>query len=106
MEQSGFIQANVARLDPARLGRPLTLVVEVAVESERLDPLDAAKTRFAAAPKVQPCDDVTGEYAFVSPSAQLQEDFPRGRAHRRDGGAQQRDPVERGGVVGQRPAQR
>jgi Lrp/AsnC family transcriptional regulator, leucine-responsive regulatory protein len=65
MEESGVIVANVALVDPVRLGRVITLVVEVSVESERLDLLDAAKARFAAAPEVQQCYYVTGETDFV-----------------------------------------
>lgn len=65
MEQHGVIQVHVAVLDPARLGRLITLVVEVSVESERLDLLDAAKARFAQAPEVQQCYYVTGESDFV-----------------------------------------
>jgi DNA-binding Lrp family transcriptional regulator len=65
MEESGVIEANVARVDPAKLGRAIGLVVEVSIESERLDLLDAAKARFAAAPEVQQCYYVTGETDFV-----------------------------------------
>lgn len=65
MEESGVIEANVARVDPAKLGRPISLVVEVSVESERLDLLDASKARFAGAPEVQQCYYVTGETDFV-----------------------------------------
>ncbi len=65
MEENGVIEANVARVDPAKLGRPISLVVEVSVESERLDLLDASKARFAAAPEVQQCYYVTGETDFV-----------------------------------------
>jgi len=65
MEESGVIQANVAVLDPARLGQPITILVEVAVESERIDLIDAAKKSFAAAPEVQQCYYVTGEADFM-----------------------------------------
>jgi Lrp/AsnC family leucine-responsive transcriptional regulator len=65
MEENKVIEANVARVDPAKLGRPISLVVEVSVESERLDLLDTTKARFAAAPEVQQCYYVTGETDFV-----------------------------------------
>ena len=65
MEESGVIQANVAVVDPALVGRPVTVLVEVQIESERVDLLDAAKASFAAAPEVQQCYYVTGEADFI-----------------------------------------
>lgn len=65
LEESGVIQANVAVVDPALVGRPVTVLVEVQVESERVDLLDAAKASFAAAPEVQQCYYVTGEADFI-----------------------------------------
>ncbi|HWL69972.1 MAG TPA: Lrp/AsnC family transcriptional regulator [Geminicoccus sp.] len=65
LEQTGVIQANTAQLDPARLGRAITLIVEISVESERLDLLDATQARLAAAPEIQQCYYVTGESDFV-----------------------------------------
>lgn len=65
MEASGVITANVAVLDPAKVGRPLTIFVEVEVESERADRIDALKRRFAEAPEVQQCCYVTGEADFI-----------------------------------------
>ncbi|WP_159712857.1 Lrp/AsnC family transcriptional regulator [Geminicoccus flavidas] len=65
LEQTGVIQANTAQLDPARLGRAITLIVEISVESERLDLLDATRARLAAAPEVQQCYYVTGASDFV-----------------------------------------
>ncbi|GAA4118140.1 Lrp/AsnC family transcriptional regulator [Aminobacter aganoensis] len=65
MEESGVIAANVAVVDPDKVGRPITVIVEIAVESERVDLLDAAKASFAAAPEVQQCYYVTGEADFV-----------------------------------------
>ncbi len=35
MEESGVIRANVALVDPAAVGQPLTIFVEVQLESER-----------------------------------------------------------------------
>ena len=65
MEEEGVIEATVALVDPARVGRPITIVVEVHVESERLDLLDAIKASFADDPEVQQCYYVTGEADFV-----------------------------------------
>ncbi|WP_370540458.1 Lrp/AsnC family transcriptional regulator [Azospirillum sp. INR13] len=60
-----MIQANVAIVDPACVGRPLTVLVAVDVESERVDLLDAAKASFVAAPEVQQCYYVAGDTDFL-----------------------------------------
>lgn len=65
MEAAGVISANVAVVDPASVGQAITIVVEVKVESERVDLLDATKKSFAAAPEVQQCYYVTGESDFI-----------------------------------------
>lgn len=65
MQEEGVIEATVALIDPARVGRPITVVVEVHVESERLDLLDATKRSFADDPDVQQCYYVTGDADFV-----------------------------------------
>jgi len=65
MEVTGVIRANVALVDPAVLGQPITIFVEVEMESERADLIDAAKREFAAAPEVQQCYYVTGEADFM-----------------------------------------
>lgn len=43
MEEAGVIQANVALVDPAQVGQPITIFVEVEMESEGADLIDAAK---------------------------------------------------------------
>ena len=65
MEESGIITANVALVDPARVGRPITILVEVHVESERIDLLDATKASLAAAPEIQQFYYVTGDADFM-----------------------------------------
>jgi len=65
MEETGVIKANVAVIDPPSVGQATTILVEVYVESERMDLLDATKIRFAAAPEVQQCYYVTGDADFV-----------------------------------------
>ncbi len=65
MQAAGVIRANVAIVDPAKVGRPITIIVEVAVESERLDLLDAVKRRFVDCPQVQQVYYVTGEVDLV-----------------------------------------
>src|SRR6476659_1970877 len=48
MQETGVIRANVALVDPVVLGQPITIFVEVVMESERADLIDAAKREFAA----------------------------------------------------------
>lgn len=65
MREAGVITAIVALAEPASVGRPITIIVEVAVESERLDLLDAVKRRFAACNEVMQVYYVTGEADFI-----------------------------------------
>jgi Lrp/AsnC family leucine-responsive transcriptional regulator len=65
MQEAGVIEANIAVVDPARLGRPITLIVSVVVESERADLIENLKKSLKAAPEVQQCYYVTGETDFV-----------------------------------------
>jgi len=65
LEEAGVIRANVAIIDPDKVGRPLTIFVEVELESERVELIDAAKAGFAALPEVQQCYYVTGEADFI-----------------------------------------
>jgi len=65
MEEAGVIQANVAIVDPAQVGQPITIFVEVEVISETAELIDAAKREFAAVPEVQQCYYVTGEADFI-----------------------------------------
>jgi Lrp/AsnC family transcriptional regulator, leucine-responsive regulatory protein len=65
MEETGVIKANVAVIDPPSVGQAITILVEVHVESERIDLLDATKIRLAAAPEVQQCYYVTGDADFI-----------------------------------------
>ncbi len=65
MEQSGIIVANVALVDPEKVGLPLTIIVEVELVSETTEEIDAIKTRLSDTPEVQQCYYVTGEVDIV-----------------------------------------
>jgi Lrp/AsnC family leucine-responsive transcriptional regulator len=65
MEADGVIQGNVAVVDPASVGRPLTIVALVQVENEQASLIDEAKRSFTESPEVQQCYYVTGEMDFV-----------------------------------------
>ncbi|HBI82558.1 MAG TPA: Lrp/AsnC family transcriptional regulator, partial [Alcaligenaceae bacterium] len=52
MEGAGVITSTVAVVDPALVNRPITILVEVKLENERLDLFDAVKKRFVDCPQV------------------------------------------------------
>ncbi|PBC23536.1 MULTISPECIES: Lrp/AsnC family transcriptional regulator [unclassified Mesorhizobium] len=63
MEQAGVIASNVAIIEPAAVGQPI--FVEVELESERTELIDGAKRQFSQTPEVQQCYYVTGEADFI-----------------------------------------
>lgn len=65
LRSNGTIRKDISVVDESALGRPLTIVVEVTTENERLDLLDEMKRRFAMCPQVQQCYYVTGETDFI-----------------------------------------
>jgi len=65
MEASGVIRSHVAVVDPARVGQPVTAIVDVTIEREQLPLLDELKRHFRSAAEVQQCYYVTGEADFV-----------------------------------------
>lgn len=65
LRASGVIRRDISVVDERAVGRPLTIVVEVTTENERLDLIDEMKRRFANCPQVQQCYYVTGETDFI-----------------------------------------
>jgi Lrp/AsnC family transcriptional regulator, leucine-responsive regulatory protein len=65
MRENDVIVGNVAVVDPARLGRAITILVEIVVESERIDLIEGVRESLLAAPEVQQCYYVTGDADFV-----------------------------------------
>ena len=65
LRASGVIEAEIAVLDPARVGRGLILIVEVTLQNERTADLDRFTERMRAAPEVMQCYYVTGNADFV-----------------------------------------
>ncbi|WDD93814.1 Lrp/AsnC family transcriptional regulator [Burkholderia sp. FERM BP-3421] len=65
LRDEGAIEKYTAVIAPDALGYPLTVIVEVEVENERIDLLDAMKQTFSACPQVQQCYYVAGEWDFV-----------------------------------------
>lgn len=64
LRDDGVIAAEIAVLDPAKLGQTMTFVVMVELERERLDQIDAFARRAEAEPQVQQCYYVTGDADF------------------------------------------
>ncbi|SPK77633.1 Uncharacterized HTH-type transcriptional regulator y4tD (plasmid) [Cupriavidus taiwanensis] len=65
LEADGVIAANISLVDPARVGRPITVLVQVKLESERLDLLDEVKKRFVDCPQIQQVYYITGDFDFL-----------------------------------------
>jgi Lrp/AsnC family leucine-responsive transcriptional regulator len=59
------IEKYTAVVAPNAVGHGLTIVVNVEVESEQIDLLDAMKRTFEACPQIQQCYYVAGEWDFV-----------------------------------------
>lgn len=65
MRAEGTIKADVSVVDPVHVGRKMSFVVQVSMERERVDLLDAFKTQMRAEPTVQQCYYVTGSADFI-----------------------------------------
>jgi len=65
LEEEGIIRENVSIVDSALVGRPITIIVEVKLENERLDLLDEVRNRFTSRPEVQQVYYVTGNFDFL-----------------------------------------
>ena len=65
LQNTGVIRANVAVLDPEKVGKPLTIIVEVHLENERPDRTAPLRARIAAEDAVQQCYSVTGEADYL-----------------------------------------
>lgn len=75
LQELGVIAANVAVIDPVRLGRPLTVLISVQLGSERPELAQAFRARVASEPAVQQCYYVTGEadYSLIATAADMEE---------------------------------
>lgn len=65
MEKSGIIAANVVIVDPNKVDRSLTIIVEVELVSETAQGIDEIKKLFSQTPQIQQCYYVTGEADWV-----------------------------------------
>jgi Lrp/AsnC family transcriptional regulator, leucine-responsive regulatory protein len=65
LRQLGVISRDVSIVSGNAVGRPLTLIVQVSVDSELMDQIDAIKQRFSNCPQIQHCYYVTGDADFI-----------------------------------------
>lgn len=65
MEKDGIIAAQAACLEPAHVGLPITIVVEVELKTDSWGEISDIKKQFLNAPEIQQCYYVTGETDFV-----------------------------------------
>ncbi len=78
LEQEGFIAAYVALVDPRRLGRPTTVFVEITLQRQADDVLDAFEREVARIPDILECHLMAGTADYLLKiMAQDTEDFAR-----------------------------
>lgn len=65
LRAEGYVDADIAVLNPSKLGRGLMLIVEVALTSERPADLDRFRETMKAAPEVMQCYYITGASDFM-----------------------------------------
>lgn len=65
LRANGYIDADIAVLNPGKLGRSLLVIVEVALTSERPADLDRFREKMKAAPEVMQCYYITGNSDFL-----------------------------------------
>ncbi|WP_291737550.1 Lrp/AsnC family transcriptional regulator, partial [Leisingera sp. F5] len=65
LRDTGVIEKEIAILSPARLGREMTVIVQVVLERESRMHLDAFKRKMRQASQVQQCYYTTGEADFI-----------------------------------------
>jgi len=64
LRANGVISKEIAVIDQQKVGQPMTYVVMVEMERERVDQLDSFKQAAWAEPQVQQCYYITGEADF------------------------------------------
>jgi len=65
LRETGVIERETAVLSTAKLGRGMTVIVQVMLERESRSHLDDFKRRMRSAPAVQQCYYATGEADFI-----------------------------------------
>lgn len=65
LRETGVIESEIAVLSPSRLGREMTVIVQVVLERESRRHLDSFKRNMRKAKSVQQCYYATGEADFI-----------------------------------------
>ena len=65
LEQAGVIRRHVSLLDPARVGLPLSVFVQVTLERQIEQELDAFERAMLARPEVMECYLMTGDSDYL-----------------------------------------
>lgn len=65
MREEGVISADISLVDPAKVGKGLTMLIDVTLERERPDILTKFKDSMRGLPEVMQCYYVTGDKDFV-----------------------------------------
>tara|TARA_R110002167_G_scaffold98718_7_gene259397 strand:+ start:17323 stop:17820 length:498 start_codon:yes stop_codon:yes gene_type:complete len=65
MREQNLIQADISVVNPKAIGRAVTLIVQVSLERERADLMDAFKKAMKNNKAVQQCYYVTGSSDFI-----------------------------------------
>ncbi|MCW8884734.1 MAG: Lrp/AsnC family transcriptional regulator [Motiliproteus sp.] len=63
LEESGLIEQQVVLLEQKQLGLPITILVQVSLETQTRDKLDAFESEIAKIPEVMECSLITGSAA-------------------------------------------
>jgi Lrp/AsnC family transcriptional regulator, leucine-responsive regulatory protein len=65
LRETGIIEREIAIVAPAAVGRALSMVLAVTLDSEQLDVVTEFKRRIRNAPEVEQCYSVTGPTDFI-----------------------------------------
>jgi Lrp/AsnC family transcriptional regulator, leucine-responsive regulatory protein len=65
LEREGVIDGYVALVDPAAVGRPTTVFVEISLASQEEGHLDAFEAAIAQCPEVMRCHLMSGEFDYL-----------------------------------------
>lgn len=65
LESAGFIEGYAARLNGAAIGRPNTVFIEVTLNSQGSQALDAFERAVAACPAVLECHLMSGDFDYL-----------------------------------------
>jgi DNA-binding Lrp family transcriptional regulator len=65
MREEGIIQADISVINPSKVGRQMTFVVQVNLERERTDLMHTFKKEMKSNKAVQQCFYVTGSSDFI-----------------------------------------